>query len=235
MSFSLPLFGHKTYGNKTASLNVAAIQPVEPMRNAYAIVTGFQYTPTNTAHTVTIMRPMGAALLSAAVAAGDTTCTLASNPGTYTNKATANNVIATGDWFMIQLNDGTFYTPVAAAATSTASNTTVSSLTLTLAAFPYAASAGNIVWWFGIAADTNPADNLAHPKFLTPTANTAMALGNTVDAGIAGLVSSFGKSEPLLLHSNNATGAGQFDYVNVAYSSKGGPTVTNCIAPSNWY
>jgi hypothetical protein len=225
MPFALPLFGMKGYGTTTASANTAIVALIEPMRNAYTVLTGFSLTCGNTAHTLTVMRPLGSSTIATSVAAAGTNCVLATNPGTYVAKSQSNNVIASQDWFVIQLDDGTFYMPVAKAS-NTGSNTSVSSLTLTTAAFPQSAAAGNKVWWFGVHGDVNVADNMAHPSFVG-TANTAVVLGNAQAHNIAGLVATAGKFEPMILHVGNATNAGTIDWATAIYTNKGGPSTSN--------
>ena len=202
---------------KTAAAGTAITSLVPPAGGLKTKVTLFKYTPVTTAQSLAFMRVLGATKLSAAAAAAATTVVLARDPGAYAANATAdgqpvpsvaNNLIASGDYLAIQKPDGTYYLVVAGTCTVNADGTvTVASMTVPTGGLV----AGAIVYWFGVAADTDPRTNEAHPAWNSGTA--AITYGD----GSYTVVESNRVAEPVLFYSPNATNAGTLNLISVTY------------------
>lgn len=239
MPYVIPLFGAKTYGRKTAAAGTVINTLVEPMLNAYTVLSQVAYSANSVGHTLTVMRPLGVTTSSAVVAAGANPIVLSYDPGLaasyvaansfmgnpvtglfYGRGRTANNGIATNDWIVYQSADGGYnFTLVTMTGLSAALTTNVPTGGIL---------AGAPIWFMGIAGDTNPIDNTANPTFAvyrqasSGTISTTQ-LGNAIGDGIAGMVATFGKYEPLLVQSNNITEDGYMEKVTAFYTNKGGP------------
>ena len=75
---------------------------------------------------------------------------------------------------------------------------------------------------------TLSSSNAAPPKFVG-TASTTTNLGGNAGEAIGGFVSSIGKYEPILVHSNNATAQGYIERVAAIYTNRGGPGSANAF------
>lgn len=240
MNLSNPL-GAFCLGSKTASAGTAITHFVPPYRgdsgapvmhkkvngrrphlHGVAHLTDLVYAAGSTAHDVVLMRPLNYAYVNGAVAANSTSVVLADDPGVYSTNykyplpggqsapaCTADNAIAGSDYVAVQLVDGTWHVTTVSS---------VSSLTLTLAtATPNITGGGiadgAILYFFGVAANVDPATGLAHPV-LTSTASTRVNL--LQDAGNS-YFAALHAGDPLLIYSANASNAGVLSLVSGLY------------------
>lgn len=184
-------------GTQNAGTVIQFLAP--PRSGAYTRLTTVTYVAGSTAHTVTYMRPIGKTTTSAAAAASQAVINLTADPGPSGNGIAANDFLA---W---QNSDGTF---------SFDKVSSVASLAITMTnSLSKAVSSGAPVWDFGITSDTDPRTGVAHPAYVT-TASAA----NTQTDSVGGVVAALAPFEPILLNSDNASNAGKFTQITVAYS-----------------
>ena len=225
------------YGKLTQSAGTVITRLVEPAEGLFTTLADFEYTCSTTAHTLTVMRPLGKTYASAAAAASQAVINIEHNPGAYSDFGTintANNNIAANDFVVYQTADGNYVLDTVSS---------VSTLAITMANNVPTATVlkGAPFWWFGVIGDTNPNDNQTHPQFTLAASSTTNLFGDkpghslaggigsiTPAAGLLGLFSSTygkllldGKNEPLVLHSGNATAAGVMERVTAVYSNVG--------------
>lgn len=185
---------------------------------AYTVLDSIAYADTGTAHSLVVMRPLNWAVVNGDVAHNATGVTLLTDPGAYTTSGSfkypttpesagipatvATNTIAGSDYIMVQLRDGSWHMSTVAS---------VSSLTLTLTtATPNVSGGGiedgSILFFFGVAADTNPNDGKAHLALTAGAGSTKIELvaSGKSDVGIR----SFFPGDPMILYSANASNAG---------------------------
>lgn len=189
----------------TAGTPITALFP--PRRGAFTRLIKMLYLAGATAHTLTVLKCLGKTTLSAAAASSATTVVLTADPGT----GTPASGIATNDWIAVQLDDGTFFLAKA---------TGVSTLTITVAALPAGAAAGNNVYFFGAPADhassqTNPKVNNVVGSAFTCTASVLKDFSDVA----AGLHMSLNQNEPIMVYSDNATAAGELQQATAVYTS----------------
>ena len=196
------------------------------------VITAALYTTGATAHTVTLLRPLNFAMITAAIAAGGTSVSIDKDPGVYSTNCryqtpggvvvnsgggavpgVADNPIAAGDYVAYQLLDGRWVFDTIASGTFAGGN-----LLLTTGV-PNVTGAGvaaqTPLFYFGISSDVDPATGAAHPGTLT-IANATRA--NLFDDDILGFGNALHPGDPMLLYSNNATDAGSFEGVAGYYA-----------------
>jgi hypothetical protein len=230
------IYKRKGYGKKTETAGTVITRLIEPMEGCFTTLVDFEYTCGTTAHTLTVMRPLGKTYASAAAAAGQAVINVEHNPGTYNDFGTvntANNGIAGNDYVVYQTADGNYVVDTVAS---------VSTLAITMTGnVPTAGVAkGAPFWFFGVIGDTNPADNQAHPQYTLAASSTTHLFGDKPGLAVAGAVGSVapggatlalysatygpwplnGKNEPLVLHSGNATAQGVMERVTAVYSNQ---------------
>jgi hypothetical protein len=217
------IYGSKTYGLKTETADTVITQLVEPRRNLFTHIAAISYRAAGTAHTLTIMRPFARTTLTAAAAGAQAVINIAADPGNYpATVRTADNAIAANDYVVVELPDGTFHIGIVSSVATLA-------ITLTANLPTLGAASGAKVWFFGVAANTNPNDAQANPTF-TMTASAITTLGNDPGEAMGSVCGSFvgptglgldGKYEPLLVQSNNATAQGFLESVFAVYTNRG--------------
>lgn len=163
-------------------------------------------TTLGTAHVLTVFRVLGKAKLTAAVAAGASpVLPLDVDPGDYAStSSTPDNPIAAGDYVAVQKPDGTYLV------TTVASGTFGNSLTLTAAAPTGGFALGAKVYFFGVAADTDPKTGEAHPTFNLKASGVNTLEGESVVEGNS-------IDEPLLFQIDNATAASVVENVQAVF------------------
>lgn len=183
------------------------------------------YTSSTTAHTITVMRPLNWTYTTAVVAAGGTSFSLKADPGVYSTNYkyplpsgqaapanVADNAIASGDYVMYQLLDGTWVLDTAAG------SYTSGAVTMTTGA-PNITGGGvainSPVFWFGAPGDTDPATGQKHFAVLSKASTTKEDI---VPDQLVGFVASLHPGDPLIVESNNATAAGTLDAVSAYYA-----------------
>jgi len=192
-------YGGNGKGKKTATAGTKISVLVPPTQRGYTRISKIVYTAGTTAHTITVMRPIGRTTVASAAAAGQAVVNLTAQP-------LASNAVAAGDFLAIRR--------AADGITRLYEVTSVASLAITMTANLATGedlAAGDKVWFFGVAGDTNPADGEAHPG-LTGTASATTTYTDT-DGGV---VAGYAKDDPLVVQSNNATVAGTVEQVSWA-------------------
>lgn len=194
-------FGGKVFGTATATAGTVVNILVPPTRDAITRVTQVRYTAAATAHTVTALRSIGTTTAAATAAISQAVVNLTANPGP------SGNALAANDWVAIRHSaDGI---------TRLYQVSSISTLAVTMTAnFTVAVAAGDKVWMFGVAADTDPRTATAHPGLAMGAAATT-----TFTDDNSGVACGHAKDEPVLLQSNNATNAGTFNLVTAVYTA----------------
>ena len=194
-------FGGNGQGTKTATAGTKIRYLMQPNINGYTRVTKIVYTAAGTAHTLTLLRPIGRSTASAAAAASATALPVAAEMGPSGNALAANDLIA------VRETDGVtrFYT-VSAVPGGYPGNVTINALVAGVAL-------GGKIWNFGVEADTNPADGNAHPA----VAGTASVTSTYQDSD-GGVVATFAKDDPILFTSDNATAAGTLNQLTFSFT-----------------
>lgn len=204
------------FGSKAATAGTAITQIVPGKNNRVAKVVFLRYTSGATAHTVYFMTPQNKVLLSAAAAAGQAVVTLASDPGVFTGKRTANNVIATADWVAFKYPDGTLLAVLVHASTAPVVNAD-GTVTLTLAAnLPTGGGLGigATCYYFGLPTDTDP--NTGEPfQSIITTVSATTDYGSF--AGKTSIGQALNADDPILVYSSNVTNAGIMNMVSGIY------------------
>lgn len=205
MGLSAGAFYTWAKGKLTQNSGTKIDQLVPPKRNKKTKVTRMQVTVGATAHTLTALRPLATTTLSAAALASQAVIALTADPGDYTGKSTGDNLIAANDYVVVEKPDGTFHLGVVSS---------VSTLDITLTAnVPTGGfSSGAKVWFFGVAADTDPNTAEAHPVFTLPASGVT-----TLEAAEGSLVETLHSYEPIILQINNATNASVFENCSGVY------------------
>ena len=186
--------------------------PIPPKIGAKIRLDSVQYTPAGTAHKLTVLRPLGKTTVASTAAAGQAVINFTADPG-----AAVSNAIAANDFVVIRrAADGIYYAfTVSSVATLAITMTTNIGSGVGLAA-------GDVVWFYGVAADTDPLNNgLAHPNYVL-TASTAM---NITNSNGNGFISSNKMNEPVLVHIDNITAAGVFNRMSWLYTYEPGSSI----------
>lgn len=186
-------------------------------------VTRVAYTTGATAHLIGIMRPFNYTWTTATSAANGTTLTVYDDPGVYSTNykyqippssvvsQVSNNAIASGDYVVYQLKDGTWIL-------DTTTGLSGSTLTLTTN-IPNITSggvaAGSPVYFFGVIGDSDPATGQVNPQ-------TTIAASQTRDSTWADngspVVSALHPGDPMIFYSPNGTNAGTLDFISGFYA-----------------
>ncbi len=182
-----------------------------------------EYVCGSTLHQLGIMRPLNWTYFTVGVAKAITlipNAALKADPGVYSTNyknpippgavpaQAADNAMATGDYVVYQLADGTWQLD------TIASGTFGSSLTLTTgtpnrtgATIP----AFSPLFWYGIISDTDPATALPHPQW-----DCVVSIANVYSEG-TGFATALRPGEPLIFYSPNITGAGKLGLISGTY------------------
>lgn len=191
--------------------------------NAFTHVVKMAYTTGDTSHLVSIMRPLNFTVVASAVAANGTVITVADDPGVYSTNykypivggvpaQLADNPIATNDYIVVQLADGTWI----------ARKVTVSGLALTVSNIPNGTGAigiakGALCYFMGIPGDANPADGQVHPS-VNSTINTTRE--SLLDESFYGAVPSLHAGDPMLWYSPHTVHKGTLEALSGFYSDR---------------
>ena len=193
-------------GGKTATAGTAIQYLIPPDKRGVTRITTINYTTAGTAHTLTLLRPLGRTLCSATGAAGQAVINLVADPGSaaviYGGVA---NAIATNDFVAIRETDGN---------TRVYKVLTVAGLVITLGTNLVAGVNSSCdVWFFGLPADTDGRSGNPHPALAPPVSVTT-----TFTDRDGGVVATYGRDEPILFNSTNAAAAGTLALLSWAYS-----------------
>lgn len=234
-------FGTFSRGHKTATANTAFAQFIPPftppsgapvgsgtvadphVNRGIIHVTDFVYRVSTTGHTVTVMRPFNYTTFSADAAASQAVVNLTADPGLYqtagrykyplpngvTVPSTANNGIAANDYVVFQTASGQWVMDTVSSVSSLA-------VTLTTNLPTGGVKKGGLLYFFGVAANTDPATNEANQTFLvTAHASTLTEYKLQSDSG---LWHSYHPGDPMIFHSDNSTAAGHIELIAGYYS-----------------
>lgn len=200
-------FGGNGDGGKTQTAGTVIQYLVPPNRVGYTRVTTVVYVIAGTAHTLTFLRPLGATTVASAGATGQAVVNLRADPGVAAAYGGISNAIAANDFVAIRTASDDI--------TRLYKVSSVSTLAVTMTAnLAVAVVAGDKVWFFGAAGDTDGRTGSAHPALL-PTVSTT----NTYTDREAGVVASIAKDEPILVNSTNATAAGTLAQISWCYTA----------------
>lgn len=192
-------------GRKTVAFGTKIDILVPPRQSKRTKLCKVSVTVAGTAHTLTVLMPLASTVLTADAAAGQAVINVAADPGDYTNKSTADNPIAAGDYLVIQKPDGTYLMDTVASVASLAITMTTVLPTLGL-------KSGAKVWFMGVAADVSPQTAEAHPVFTLPASATT-----SLEATQGSLAETPGMGEPMILQENNATATATVEHASGVY------------------
>lgn len=221
------LYGSRSFGKKTEAANTVITLLVPPIQRAYTRLVDLWYTCGVTAHTMTVMRPFGRTTVASAAAASQAVINITADPGSYSSYGTlntANNLIAASDYCVYKTADGNYVVDTVSS---------VSTLAITMATNVPAGTvaAGAFFWFYGVAANTNPATGRAHEAFTLP-ASTTTYFGSDAGEGLAGFFETIpglsglsswplnGQNEPLIIYIDNATNAGVLEKVTAIHTGR---------------
>lgn len=208
LGLALAGFGGNGDGGKTQTAGTVIQFLVPPNRLGYTRVTKVVYTDTGTSHSLTFLRPLGRTTVASAAAASQTDFVLSANPGTTAAYGGISNGIAANDFVAIRTaSDGI---------TRLYKVSSVSTLTITLTGnLTVALAAADVVWFFGIATDTDGRTGSAHPILKGGAASGDVSFEDRE----GGVIASLSKDEPILVNSNNATNAGTLKQISWCYTA----------------
>jgi hypothetical protein len=201
-------YGGNGDGGKTQTAGTVIQYLVPPDRRGKTRITTVVYTDTGTSHTLTFLRPLGKTTVAAAAAASQTDFVLTANPGTTAAYGGISNGIAANDFVAIRTASDGITRLYKVSSVSTLTVTLTGNLTVALAA-------GDDVWFFGAAGDTDGRSGSAHPALKGGAASGDVTFTDRE----GGVVATFSADEPILFNSNNATNAGTLKQISWAYSA----------------
>lgn len=222
--FGIPVYAAHSLGGFTATAGTriqAVVPPAPPQRiglrtskNTFARLSSLIYTSGSTAHTLTVMRPIGKTTLSADAAISQAVINLAADPGVAlvgpTGVITKNgdNALAANDLLVIECPDGTYHL-------AKVSSVATLAITLTANVPTGGLKSGATVWDFGITTDKDPYTGLAHP-FFVPTVSAKTVYTDN----FAGVVAALNPGDPMIIDSDNGTAAGWLEAFTVIYTDR---------------
>ncbi len=198
------------YGRKTQSFGTKINILMPPDRKKKSKLTYYAVTTSTTAHTLTVLRALNVVLLTADAAASQAVVVLASDPGSYTTKRTANNLLAAGDYLVFECPDGTFLFDTVSSVVTNGDGTV--SVTMATSLPTLGLKARSRCWFLGVAADVDPQTAIAHPVF-----TLAASSYNSQRASEGSLVETLLVNSPLLIQCDNATVASVIESVQGLY------------------
>ena len=183
-------------GYKTQTANTVITEIIPGTASYKTRVTSLIYRVGTTAHTLTLMRPVGNTVTSVSAASGQKVMTLVNASPAYT-AAGALETLAAADWLAWKDADGTYQYDVIASISTNSVTMTVN--------LPSAVSAGATVWAFYEVGRSS------HVQF-NPGVSTTRTLYPNFQTGITKQVNEFnvrtGVGDPVLFHSDNGTADG---------------------------
>lgn len=181
---------------------------------AYTTLTQLTVTDGGTAHDYVVMRPFNYALVTTDVAANAATFILADDPGLYATtykyalpaeaggvvSAVADNAIAASDYVAYQLRDGTWILDTVSSGTYAALVLATSTPNVTGGGV----EAGTPMFFFGVAANSDPATGTVNP---TLKAGAASSRINLLPDNALGGLTSLRPGQPMFIYNANASNA----------------------------
>lgn len=195
------------YQTQTADTIIADVIP--PKSGLYTVLNTVAYTNSSTAHTLTVMRSQGSTTTTAAAAASQAVINVASL--SLAKDMAGNSLaedLAANDFLVIAHSDGTY---------GVYKISSISSLAITLTSnLTQAVASGAIVYGMYELGRTT---GIKHLQFTLPASATTYLPNNPSGngSGELGIAQSKGVSEPLVVHSGNATAAGKLLYAQASY------------------
>jgi len=210
------LYGLNTYG--TANW--------QGQNGAFTHIDTLLYTTGATAHKVGVMRPLNWTTFAAAVAKNATSITLTADPGVFSTNykyatpggvvpALADDTIATGDYVAYQLNDGTWQVDTIASGTFAGANLVLTTGTANVTGATIAK--GNVLFFFGIIGDSDPATGLGQWQTTLALSTVRASL---LQESVLGGLKSFHRGDPMIFYSPNTTNAGLMNHMSGYYSPR---------------
>lgn len=182
------------YGSKTETAGTAILRVIPPRAGHRAWVSGFLYRPGATAHTVTFLTAVAVTTATEAAESGQAVLKLAS-----LNYAPDGSAVANTDYFVVQHSDGTYDAYLYSSA---------SGLSVTMATNLSAdVAAGATVWYMAAPGDH------ANRQYLTVASADFSATGSEKTR----IATARANGEPILVHVDNATNAGNLKWVAYSY------------------
>jgi hypothetical protein len=209
-------YGHRGTGQISVAFGTAIQYLIQPDRGGKTVLTSLSYTDGGTAHTITLMLPIGRTTAVGANAAGQAVLNIAADPGNPLRGLNpnwtggANDALAANDFIAVREQDGV---------TRLYKVSSVSTLAITLTTNLSAGTlGGESVWMFGIPTDTNGQTGKAHTALLSGSSSAAVtfpAANAGADSAVEGTINA---DEPILVNSNNATATGTISEMSWCYS-----------------
>ena len=194
-------------GSKTAAIATAITELIQSMGDGIPTIDSFEYTNAGTAHTATIMRPVGSTVTTASSLSGVSTLTLNKTDAMKTTGG-ADEVLAASDYLVWVSETGKhFFDTVSSVSGSvvTLSNALTADVDL-----------GATVWCLGeIARPTHTIITL--PASVTTRIVGPIKAGYGSQTGVSS--SRTGVGDVLLLSINNITAAGTMRYLAGSWSA----------------
>ena len=180
-------------GKQTAAAGSPVNVLIPPRTGKRTKVTTLRMVAGDGADTVAGLDVLGTTTANGAAAAGQITVTITADPGNYTGKRTADNLIAAGDYLSAQLSDYTWWFDEVAA---------VSGLDIGMTSnLPTLGIADNaIIYFHGAAGDTNPRTAQVQPSLNLLAASSPDA----IEAGSGSIFETTLVGNPLLLGADNS-------------------------------
>lgn len=188
-----------SYGSATAAANTAVVRTAPPRRDGKRTkIVSFSGRPAGTAHTVTVLVALDKGLVTTDAASGATLLNIDRILQDQTGGAAG--VIASGDYIVVEYEDGTFgQLAVTGGGSSKAP---------TFSATAQKIKAGTTVWFMGAPADH------ADRQF-TATASERLTVGAEE---LGSLGTSLHDNEPIVVHYDNITAPGVLTWVSYGYT-----------------
>lgn len=206
----MPGFAGNGDGGKTQTAGTIIqylIPPSPTSVKGITRITNLTYTSGSTAHTLTVLRPLGRTTVASAGATGQAVVNLTADPGVAAGYGGINNGISANDFVAIRTASDGITRLYKVSSVSTLAVTMTANLTVAVAA-------GDFVWLFGITSDTDGRTGSAHPALKPPASATTVYSDSN-----GGVIATIGAFEPMLLNSDNATAAGTIAQISWQYTT----------------
>lgn len=183
------------YGSLTQTAGTAITRVIPPREGARACVGNFKYVPAATAHTITMMVVLAEVTVISEAAASQAVVSLSAIP-----TAADGSILAANDYLILQYEDGSWNAHLVSSLSGTAVTVGTS--------FSQKIPKSSRAFFMGA-----PADHTSR-QFLTiaSTAYDFVASDFRIRAATSAL-----PNQPILVHSNNATNAGNLHHLSYYY------------------
>jgi len=197
-------------GSNTAVADTLIELVIPPRTDSRTRIMKLEYTSAGTAHTVTLMKPLGEpTTLTAAAGTGQAVINIAADVGV----GTVAGAIAAGDYLVVRKEStGIVYLVKVSS---------IATLAVTLTAnVPVAFASGDKVWDFGIPGNVRTNVIAGHMPLLPPVSATTAY--NSTEYG-EGIFTTDNRDDPVIISSTNATAAGTVKQAAAVYLDYGTP------------